>query len=135
MATKNLAFSVLPDKLAVYRFDPQVAIPDLSAASSFFSITRTQDELSVVCAENDLGPEVQCEKGWRCIKLHGPFNFSETGILSSMVHPLAKAAVPVFAISTFDTDYLLIKATDLKTALKVLTREGLKIRASNLMKR
>ena len=127
MSNKKLSFSVLPDKLAVCRLEPKDILPDLSAASSFVSITRTQDELSVVCAENDLGPEVQCEKGWRCIKVHGPFDFSETGILSSAVHPLAEAAVPVFAISTFDTDYLLVKAIDLKAALKVLADEGHKV--------
>ena len=124
MSNKKLSFSVLPDKLAVCRFDPMAALPDLSAASSFFSITRTPEELSVVCDENDFGPEIQCEKGWRCMKLHGPFNFSESGILASVIRPLAEAAVPIFAISTFDTDYLLIKAVDLKAALKVLTDEG-----------
>ena len=124
MPPKKLCLSVLPAKLAVCRFDPRAPLPDLPVASSFWSITRTPDELSLVCAEKDLLPGVQSEKGWRCMKLHGPFEFYETGILSSIVRPLAAAAVPIFVISTYDTDYLLVKDGDLETAQQVLADEG-----------
>jgi hypothetical protein len=90
----------------------------------FYSITRTADELSVVCSEERVAPEAESEPGWRCVQLMGPLSFSEIGVIASLTQPLAKSGVSVFAISTFDTDYLMVKEKDLATAIDVLTAEG-----------
>lgn len=90
----------------------------------FFSITRTSDELSIVCLESNVDETVTCEKGWRCLKLHGPFAFSMVGVLSSVTAPLAHAGVSIFAISTYDTDYLLIKQESLEEAVSALGQAG-----------
>lgn len=95
-----------------------------ATAGSFFSITRTLEELSVVCAEQVIPEGITSEKGWRCLKVHGPLDFSLTGILSSLLHPLAKANISVFALSTYDTDYLLVKEADLERAKVVLLEAG-----------
>jgi hypothetical protein len=91
---------------------------------SFYSATSTLDELSIVCAEEQVPSEVRCEREWACLKLEGPFPFSDTGILSSFVQPLAEGAIPIFAVSTFDTDYVLVKQVSLKTAVQVLKDAG-----------
>jgi len=88
---------------------------------------RTQDELSIVCAENlvpQQGEGVLVERDWIALKLEGPFPFAMTGVLASFLRPLAEAEIPVFAISTFDTDYVLVKAESLKTALTALGAAG-----------
>jgi len=119
-----LTLSVLPERLGICRLAPDEAFPRWVTASSFFSVTRTLDELSVVCAEPVIPEGITSEKGWRCLKVHGPLDFSLTGILSSLLHPLAKANISVFALSTYDTDYVLVKELDLERAKAVLLEEG-----------
>jgi len=82
------------------------------------------DELSIVCSSAQVPPEIQHDHGWACLKLHGPFPFSETGILSAFVQPLADRAIPIFAISTFDTDYVLVKKDWLEKAVEALIAAG-----------
>ena len=88
--------------------------------SGFCSVTRTLDELSVVCLEDIVPEGVRCEKGWRALKLEGPFEFSEVGVLASVAGPLAEAGVSIFAVSTFDTDYVLVKDEQLESAVGAL---------------
>jgi len=90
----------------------------------FFSVTRTSEELSIVCPEEHVPPQVKHERGWSCWRLEGPFAFSETGILASFVQPLAEHAIPVFAISTFNTDYVLVKRDWMEKATQVLRAAG-----------
>ena len=90
----------------------------------FFSVTRTADELSVVCPEQQVPPEVHHENEWACLKLEGPFPFSETGILTSFVQPLSDRAIPIFAVSTFDTDYVLVKEAWVEKAVEALKEAG-----------
>jgi hypothetical protein len=90
----------------------------------FFSITGTPDELSLVCPAASVPTDIQADRGWRCFKLHGPFEFSLTGILNSITIPLAEAGVGIFAISTYDTDYVLVKEHDVQRAITVLTEAG-----------
>ncbi len=86
-------------------------MPEWATQGQFFSITRTSDELSVI-AETVLVPErLRTEVSWRVLKVHGPFEFSEVGVLAALVSPLAAAGVSVFTISTFDTDYLLVQCS------------------------
>lgn len=91
---------------------------------TFFSIVQTPDELSIVCEEDRVPPETRCEKGWLALKLQGPFPFEFTGVLSSFIAPLANAGIPIFALATFDTDYVLIKRDDLTSARQALAAAG-----------
>ena len=93
-------------------------------ANGFCSITRTADEVSIVCAENVVPTEIEAARGWVCLKLEGPFAFSETGILSSFLAPLAESGIGIFAISTFDTDYVLIETKLWERAAEVLGAAG-----------
>ncbi len=116
-----LTLSVMPILLAVVRLDASSHIPLWAVeGKDFFSITKTQDELSIVCLEDKVPQHVKVEKGWRCLKVEGPLDFGLTGILSSLVQPLAQANISVFSISTFDTDYLMIKKENLQNTIEIL---------------
>lgn len=115
---------VLPDLLAVSRFEPRAEIPGWALVGEFWSVTRTADELSVICPEDAVPSGITSEPGWRALKLVGPFEFALTGILTSVLDPLAAAGVAIFAFSTFDTDYVLVKADDLDAAVAALTAAG-----------
>lgn len=115
-----LKLSVMEEALGVCRMQASEAIPQWAQKGKFFSITRTEDELSIVCDEENIPREVTVERGWRCLKVEGPLDFSLTGILSSLAGPLAAAKVSIFAISTYDTDYLLVKRENLEKAKEVL---------------
>ena len=118
-------FSVLPGTYAMVRLAPEVPLPEWAFASpGFTSVTRTADELSIVCPD-DIFPEgTRNEGGWRTIKLHGPFAFDQVGVLSSFTVPLAQAGIAIFALSTFDTDYILVKAPQLGQAIEALRIAG-----------
>jgi hypothetical protein len=122
---RRLRYSLLAGRYAVCRLEAGAAIPEWALqASGFGSITRTSDELSIVCAENSVPAAVDAARGWVCLKLEGPFAFSETGILGAFIDPLAEHGVGIFAISTFDTDYVLIQAEDWSQASAVLRAAG-----------
>ncbi len=95
--------------------------PSLHRNASLLSITRTAEELSIVCPADQAPENAKCEGPWTCFKLEGPFPFSLTGVLASFLDPLAEHGIPIFAISTFDTDYVLVKEEHAATALKTLT--------------
>jgi predicted metal-dependent HD superfamily phosphohydrolase len=116
--------TVLPDTYAVSRLSAEAAVPTWATTGNFLSITRTAHELSVVCLQSLVPDGVRCERDWRCLQLAGPIPFSTIGVLASLVQPLAGAGISVFAVSTFDTDYLLVKENDLKRALAVLCDAG-----------
>jgi uncharacterized protein len=90
----------------------------------FFCVAGTRDEVSIVCEERQVADGVRIEKGWVGLKLEGPFPFTMTGVLTSFLQPLAEAGIPVFVISTFNTDYVLIKQQELEHAIEVLGRSG-----------
>ena len=109
---------------SVCRLNPTDKVPDWVFQSDFYSINKTEDELSIVC-EASLVPEiVKTEKYWSLIKVEGPLDFSLTGILSSLAKPLADEKISIFAISTFDTDYLLVKKENLSKAKSTLENSG-----------
>jgi len=110
--------------MAVCRFDPTAAVPDWIDQSGLYSITRTQQELTIVCAETLVARGTTSETGWRCFMVEGPLDFSEIGIIFSLTRPLAESGVSVFVISTFDTDYFMVKEKDLAKTIDVLTAEG-----------
>ena len=125
MTPARLTLLVRPWQLAVCRFPADSPLPAwvLHAEAEFFSITRTPAELSVVCAEDDLPPSASehVERGWRALELVGPIPFSTTGIISGLTAPLAAAGIGVFVISTYDADYLLVKAANFARACGVLS--------------
>lgn len=106
------------------RLGHEASVPAWALEGVFWSVVRTSDELSIVCAEERVPEGVRVEKGWVALKLEGPFAFSLTGVLAAFLEPLAKAKIPIFAISTFDTDYVLIKSEDAARAVEVLTAAG-----------
>ena len=121
---KELRLSLLVGHMSVCRLEPTSEVPDWAITGGLFSITRTTDELSVVCPEGDALEGVRCEGGWRVLKLEGPFEFSEVGVLASVTVPLAEASVGVFAFSTFDTDYVMVKDEQLESAVAALRGRG-----------
>jgi|1186.fasta_scaffold296971_1 hypothetical protein len=114
--------AVLPGTLAVCRLRATDRVPSwaLELHEGFVSITRTPDELSVVCPQEAVPPDTEVEEDWRALVLPGPIPFEATGVLSALTVPLAEAGIPVFAISTYDTDYVLVREKDLEHALHVL---------------
>jgi uncharacterized protein len=116
---KKLNLYLLPEKLGVYRLDPGAPLPGPDNGT-FFSVTRTADEISVVCREDLIPADCPGEKGFRILKVKGPLDFNLTGILASLLNPLAAAGISVFAVSTYDTDYILVKDENLKPALSAL---------------
>ena len=120
----HLTLSILPDTFSICRLDSGERVPDWLDAHSFVSITRTADELSIVCPDQNVPVEVNATRGWRCLKVEGPLDLSLTGILTSLAAPLAEAQIGIFAISTFDTDYVLVKEQALTDAIAVLAKAG-----------
>jgi hypothetical protein len=110
---------------AVVRLAPDTPAPAwASDTGGFVSITRTADELSVVCAEAAVPSGVQVEPGWALLKIAGPLAFGEIGVLASVTVPLAAARISLFVVSTFDTDYVLIKSAQAAEACRVLVAAG-----------
>jgi uncharacterized protein len=119
-AKRSFELSLLPEKFTICRLAPDAFVPEWATRGQFFSITRTSDELSVI-AETAVVPErLRTEVRWRVMRVHGPFDFSEVGVLASLVQPLAAAGVSVFTVSTFDTDYLLLQCSQLRDAVAAL---------------
>jgi hypothetical protein len=123
-----LTLSALPDVFAICRLDRDTQISDWMNLGDFVSITRTADELSIVCPQIHVPEDVNCDKGWRRLKVEGPLNLSLTGVLASLAAPLAQAGIAVFAISTYDTDYLLVRDETLEHAAQVLSQAGHRVR-------
>jgi uncharacterized protein len=128
MATGPLTLSVFPDVFAICRLPPDAALPIWAHAESFVSITRTRDELSIVCPQSHVPDGMQAETDWRCLKVEGPFDLALTGVLASLVGPLATAGISMFTVATYDTDYILVKNQDIVRALEVLEQAGHQVR-------
>lgn len=124
MSQFQLTLVVLPDTFAVCRLTPDAGLPDWAFTGAFTSVTRTADELSIVCPQTDVPADVKCENDWRCLQIAGTLDFSLIGIMASLTVVLAEAGISIFVISTFDTDYLLVKAGKLENAIEVLSAAG-----------
>src|SRR6266849_16565 len=105
----RLKFRWLHGPYAVVRLAPEAAIPEWATKGDFTSVTRTADELSIVCPAGNLPPGVHSPHHWACYKLEGPFAFSQTGVLLSFIEPLSDNGIPIFAVSTYETDYVLVQ--------------------------
>jgi uncharacterized protein len=124
MNTRSFKLVVSDVPLAVCRLGGAEPIPGWAIQGGFFSITRTVEELSVVCPENLIPDDVRAERGWRALRVAGVIEFSVTGLLAGLTAPLAEAGISVFALSTYDTDYLLVKEHDLGRAIQTLRGAG-----------
>jgi len=118
------SLTLLPEPLAVCRLDAGEPVPVWATASAWWSITRTPEELSVVCAEALVPAGVSASRGWRALRFAGPLPLDQTGILASVTGPLAAARISVFAVATFDTDYVLIPDAQRPAAIEALEHAG-----------
>lgn len=120
----QLTFRRHSQPLAVCRLDPGEALPAWASTAGFSALVRTPDELSLVCAQASVPEGVQAQPGWVALELIGPFSFTTTGVLAAALVPLAESGTPVFAISTFDTDWILVPAERIEKAVRALTAAG-----------
>jgi hypothetical protein len=119
-----LTLILLPEIFAICRLAPNAPVPSWADKGPFTAITRTPDELSIVCRQNHVPDDRMAERGWRCLKVAGPLDFALTGILATLTTPLAQAGISIFALSTYDTDYLLVKETSIVPAVTALRAAG-----------
>ena len=122
-----MILTLLPDTFAIVRLPPTDDVPKW-ATGPFVSITRTADELSIVCRETAVPAGSHADRGWQCLKLEGPIPLKTVGVASEFTSLLAKAGVSVFLISTFDTDYLLVKGDAFEKAADALRGGGHSVR-------
>jgi uncharacterized protein len=123
--TPPMLLMVIEARLAVCRVAADGAIPDwVDRAGDFVSITRTPDELSIVCASDAVPPGVPVEGPWRAFKVQGPLVMTLIGVVATLANPLADAGISIFAISTYDTDYVLVHEPDLDAAIEALIAAG-----------
>jgi hypothetical protein len=118
---KPMKLFLLPESLAICRLSQDAPIPEWALAGRFYAVCRSEEELSVVCPDGHPPPGVEADKGWRALKVQGPLPLNQTGVVASLSAPLAEAGIAVFVISTFDTDYLLVKEAQISTAIRVLS--------------
>lgn len=123
----KLILSVLDDLFSIHRLAPDATIPNQLFKGTVFALTRTVDELSIVCSQSLKIDSDKTETGWRCLKVEGPLDFSLTGILAGISQVLAEAEISLFAISTYDTDYLLVRSEQLDAAIFALRQAGYKL--------
>ena len=111
---------LLPDSLAICSLPRDVPIPPWALAGEFYAVFRSEEELSIVCPDGHPPAETKADRGWRALKVKGPLPLTETGVVASLSAPLAEAGISVFVVSSFNTDYLLIKEADISKAVRVL---------------
>jgi hypothetical protein len=125
----QLPLELLPDTLAICHLEPSAALPIWAErASPFLTISRTAEELSITTVDAAVPADVQCERNYRAFRVRGPLPLNLVGILAAIADPLADAGLSIFAISTFDTDYVLVKGSDLPAAIRTLQKAGHRVR-------
>jgi hypothetical protein len=124
MEPYKLVLSVLEETFSIHRLAPDASLPEAVSECDFYSLSKTTDELSLVCPEHLAVKSEKSNPDWKCLKVAGPLDFELTGILAGITEVLAKEKLSVFAISTFDTDYILIKKQGLTAAISALQRVG-----------
>ncbi|HUI73664.1 MAG TPA: ACT domain-containing protein [Candidatus Acidoferrum sp.] len=123
----RLTITVHPNAYAICRLEAEEAVPRWASGGEFLSVTRTEKELSIVCEETPVPGEVHAERNRRLLQIEGTLGFTLTGVLASVASPLAEAEISIFAISTYDTDYILVAQQDLERASAVLEEAGHKV--------
>jgi hypothetical protein len=123
--SSTLTLDLLEGNFVICRLSPSSTLPSWAFAGPFISITKTDDELSIITIDdNRLPKDIKYERNWKCFKFKGPFPFDMTGVLASILQPLAKAEIGILAVSTFDTDYVMIKDKYLEIAVDILKQNG-----------
>jgi len=120
----RLKFRQLPGTYGIVRLGAEVPVPNWATKGDFSAVVRAADELSVVCRIENFPDEVHSQHRWTCLRLEGPFAFSQTGVLLAFIEPLSDNRVPIFAVSTYSTDYVFVREDKTKTALDLLHRAG-----------
>jgi uncharacterized protein len=123
-ATRHFELSLLPERFVICNLGADSPVPAWATQGSFFSVTRTADELSIVTELSRVPASVKSQPDWRVLRVHGPFVLSEIGVLAALAVPLAGAKISLFAVSTFDTDYLLVASEALSAAVAALEQAG-----------
>ena len=120
----RLTLTLLSDISAVSRLAPSAVVPDWAWTGEVACVTRTRDELSIVCRADLVPHGVTSERGWRCLKVKGPLDFALTGVFARIAQPLADAGISLFAVMTYDTDYVMVKEDRLREAIGALLQAG-----------
>jgi len=124
MDASGRSYSLLQDTFAICRMDKNASLPDWAVGGEFWSVSRTPDELSVVCPQGSVPADVDHEAGWKCLKVDSPFEFDLAGMISSIAAPLAEADVELLVVATQDSDYLMVRESELERAAGELARAG-----------
>jgi len=119
MNTKKFTLSILPEKLGICHLAGKSPIPEWAKDISFCSITRTKDELSIVCPQDKIRGGVLAERDWRAFKLEGDLGLASIGVIASLAKPLADAGISIFNISTYETNYILVEEKNLEKAKEI----------------
>lgn len=117
-------FKSLKELYAVCRLDSEAKIPHWAVKSGFNSITRTNDELSILCVQDNVPSDVKCERDWKILKIDSKLDFSMIGVISQISTLLAQNDISIFVVSTFDTDYICIKEENFNKTVKILKKAG-----------
>ena len=120
----KLRFRRLSGPYVVVRLAPDEPVPAWAGKGEFTSVSRSREELSIVCPAENLPHDFEVKLHWLCLKLQGPFPFSLTGVLLAFIEPLSSNGIPIFAVSTYDTDYVLIQEEWIGAALDALRQAG-----------
>ena len=123
-----LVIHLLAEPLSICRLDADAAIPAWATAAPFFTVSRTMDELSIICPSARVPAGVAANGGWRALKLGGAFDFAEVGVLLRVAGPLAAAGVSIMPVATYDTDYVLVRLPQLDVAVAALRAAGHEVR-------
>jgi hypothetical protein len=129
---RSLELSLLPEQFIIVRLGSRAPLPAWATQGRFFSVTRTPDELSIVCTREQVPEALRNETHWRAFKVRGPMALTEIGVLASLATPLAEAQISIFVVSTFETDYVLVNSEQLPDAIRVLRKAGHKIEEAEL---
>ena len=124
MRKRQLQLSLLDKIYGICVFENDAPIPDWAAMTSFCSITRTQEELTIVCPQNIIPSDCEYDADWRCFRIDGSFDLNQIGVISSLAAPLAEAGISIFVVSSYDTDYILVKDQKVEQAVTVLSDNG-----------
>jgi uncharacterized protein len=121
---QKLKFRRLQGEYVIVKFAADAAVPEWAEKGEFTSVSRTAEELSIVCPSDNQPRNAQSSHRWSCLKLQGPFPFSQTGVLLSFIEPLSANSIPIFVVSTYDTDYVLIQQEFSEKAVELLLEAG-----------
>ncbi|MGD8787805.1 MAG: ACT domain-containing protein [Phycisphaerales bacterium] len=124
MQKRQLQLSLLKDSYGICKFPSDSSIPEWALKVSLCSITRSEKELTIVCLQGIIPANTEYDSDWRCFRIGGSFDFNQIGVISSLAAPLAEAGVSIFVVSTYDTDYVLVKEEKIEQAVNVLTDNG-----------